>query len=1031
MRLMSVPFFSWLPSMGRILTLAVAVVLCMIVSPGGAAAQSGDDHGNIFNTATNLSLGTSITARIDPGDDRDVFKLDLSAASGQTDVWLYTTGELDTVGEFYDVYGALLVSNDDRYTTGRNYNFQIRRNVPPGVYYLLVRTYYDETGEYTLHTRAVTEPGNAPDAATRLMLDSPRPGIIDETGGADYFRLDLTESTNLRIYGRSWNYVPVEATVFDSTGETEVPVNIYPQRIRVFGFIFRDGFRIWDDLGPGTYYIKVSSPARDIFRDVPYTIIALDDPEYTEFIDTCEARTRSLNNPQIKDSLYGCQWHLENRNEVDINIEDVWAEGIMGEGVNIAIVDEGIDYTHPDLNENFDVTLSHDYTGSGDIYHPFEHHGTHLAGALAARDNDFGVRGVAPRATIYGYNLLAASESIFNETDAMIRNRAITAASNNSWGPSDGPRLGHASSFWERAVNEGLRTGYHGKGTFYVFAGGNGHLNGDNSNLDEYANYFGVTAVCAVNDHDTRSDYSETGANLWVCAPSNDSRDEHRGIVTTENSDRYLDDSGGTSTAAPQVTGVAALMRSVNPDLTWRDLKLILAATARKNDVRNPGWEDGAHIYGSATERYHFNHDYGFGVLDAKAAVDLANGWNNIPALGSSTAASGPLEAQIPDAPNDDDPVTVVSALAIDTNIGFTEFVEVRATFLHRSFRDLEIELVSPSGTVSKLVDEFDTYSNNFGLVRLNGGFRFGSARHLGEDPNGEWQLRITDRLPYVDGILDSWSITVYGHERTPGPPTVDSVTAVGESLTLAWTAPAQTAGLVVSSYDLRHILSDADETMDSNWTVVDDVWTAAAGGDLEFAIDGLVPRERHDVQVRATNDWGDGDWSAAITGTPGNARPSFTEGSATNRSIPENSPAGSDVGDPVAATDADGDTMIYTLGGNDADSFDIDAVTGQITVGAGTTLDYETLTSQSGDVVSTDVFAVDVTATDIFDVTDSITVTIMVTNVDLPGKGNDYDADSNEIIDREEAIAAVIDYFDGILTKEETLQIIQLYFSS
>jgi hypothetical protein len=63
--------------------------------------------------------------------------------------------------------------------------------------------------------------------------------------------------------------------------------------------------------------------------------------------------------------------------------------------------------------------------------------------------------------------------------------------------------------------------------------------------------------------------------------------------------------------------------------------------------------------------------------------------------------------------------------------------------------------------------------------------------------------------------------------------------------------------------------------------------------------------------------------------------------------------------------------------------------------------------------------------------VTDSVTVTISVTNVDLPGKGNDYDADSNEIIDREEAISAVVDYFDGLLTKEETLQIIQLYFSS
>ena len=108
-------------------------------------------------------------------------------------------------------------------------------------------------------------------------------------------------------------------------------------------------------------------------------------------------------------------------------------------------------------------------------------------------------------------------------------------------------------------------------------------------------------------------------------------------------------------------------------------------------------------------------------------------------------------------------------------------------------------------------------------------------------------------------------------------------------------------------------------------------------------------------------------------------------------------------------------------MGGADAGPFDIDAANGQITVGAATTLDYETQTT----------YTVVATATDIFDVTDSVTVTISVTNVDLPGKGNDYDADRNERIDREEAISAVIDYFDGLLTKEDTLQIIQLYFSS
>ena len=218
----------------------------------------------------------------------------------------------------------------------------------------------------------------------------------------------------------------------------------------------------------------------------------------------------------------------------------------------------------------------------------------------------------------------------------------------------------------------------------------------------------------------------------------------------------------------------------------------------------------------------------------------------------------------------------------------------------------------------------------------------------------------------------------------------------------------------------MRHILTDDDETMDSNWTVVEDVWTAAAGGALEYAIEGLALRERHEAQVRATNDWGKGEWSAIATGTPGNARPVFSEGSATDRSILENSAFGNNVGDPVAATDADGDTLTYTLGGADAGPFDIDGGTGQITVGTGTTLDFETQTS----------YSVIVTATDIFDVIDTVTVTIMVTNVDLPGKGNDYDADKNERIDRIEAIAAVIDYFDDVLTREETLEIIRLYFS-
>ena len=104
--------------------------------------------------------------------------------------------------------------------------------------------------------------------------------------------------------------------------------------------------------------------------------------------------------------------------------------------------------------------------------------------------------------------------------------------------------------------------------------------------------------------------------------------------MTTENSNRYRDDFGGTSSAAPAVSGVAALVRQANPDLTWRDVKLVLAETARKNDPANPGWEDGARMYGLATGSYHFNHEYGFGVVDAAAAVELAKSWTNLPQCG-------------------------------------------------------------------------------------------------------------------------------------------------------------------------------------------------------------------------------------------------------------------------------------------------------------------------------------------------------------------------------------------------------------
>ena len=438
-----------------------------------------------------------------------------------------------------------------------------------------------------------------------------------------------------------------------------------------------------------------------------------------------------------------------------------------------------------------------------------------MQGIIAARDNSVGVRGVAPRATIYGYNLLDGYASLAELLDAMTRNSELTAVSNNSWGNPDRPWPKRASSLWEQAIDAGTKTGYGGRGTFYVFSAGNGHLAGDDSNLDEYVNYYGVTAACSVQGRGARAPYSEMGANLWVCAPSNErpgvfGLGGRFGIVTTENSDNYARDFGGTSAAAPIVSGVAALMRSANPDLTWRDLKLILAASAQKNDPDNSGWVEGARKYRSesASGCYHFNHEYGFGLVDAGTAVAMAKQWVNVGELEVGGAGSGKLDMLIPDASVDGHSTTTASSITLEEGIGFTEFVEVNVSLRHESFRDLEIELVSPSGAVSRLAVPHDTYSDIFSyldFVPVRGSIRFGSARHLGEDPNGDWTLRVTDRIHAGEGILESWNITVFGHEPMPDAPIVEHVRAGSGALTVGWTPSVPRSDFDVTAYDLQH----------------------------------------------------------------------------------------------------------------------------------------------------------------------------------------------------------------------------------
>ena len=785
-------------------------------------------------TATNVSLGSSVAATIGGAGEVDFFKLDLSGQTGTTDVSLFTVSDnlqlLIGEAEFSGL--SVLLRNTDASGDTKWIRHVGDVSVSPGSYRFAVWSPDGDTGGYSLRAAAVPDHGGTTATATTLSLDAPTSGKLTSASDADYFKLVLTDAKDLAIMAFS----DVNAVMLNSDG-TEIPVNM---EIGAGG-----SNRIIDDFAPGTYYVKITAPDASSSTPVYYALYAYEDTGYGTWVDGCTDATNDLGISTIDDPLYACQWHLSSDDsaDMDINVESVWADSITGAGINVVVVDYTIDFSHADLSPNINSSLNHDYGARSNAYRPAEHHGTNVAGVIAALDNAIGVRGVAPRATIYGYNLLADGEiyaTDMNEADAMLRNRVVTAVSNNSWGPVDGYAFDHAPEVWEMAIDKGVKEGYGGKGVFYAWAGGNGgkpgvgRARGDNSNFDEYANYYGVTAVCAVGDDGIRSSYSEKGANLWVCAPSTGG---DLGIVTTENSDRYINTFGGTSSATPKVAGVAALLRHANPDLTWRDLKLILAASARQNHASNAGWKQGARKYGSTddSDRYHFNHEYGFGVVDAAAAVALARDWRNLPEFKNASSASRTLNRTIPD----NTASGITSSLSLDTEIDFTEFVEVTVTIDHPFWRDLRIELVSPAGSVSTLAVPavfIDIPVRPPESTVSPGTFRFGSAKHLGENPNGTWTLRVTDELPSDQGTLTSWSIKVYGHDNP--------VSAVSTGWTTA------TATVELHNPDSESLTAHLRYSGDDGTTWSTPAMQTTTGTSVDFDLTGLAPNAKYVLEA-------------------------------------------------------------------------------------------------------------------------------------------------------------------------------------
>ena len=239
-------------------------------------------------------------------------------------------------------------------------------------------------------------------------------------------------------------------------------------------------------------------------------------------------------------------------------------------------------------------------------------------------------------------------------------------------------------------------------------------------------------------------------------------------------------------------------------------------------------------------------------MVDAKAAVDLAKEWTNLPAMKTASADSGQIDLTIPDRKVGEDPTTLEYQLTINSNRdtpNFIEHVEVNIEFDHLSFRDLEVQLVSPSGKVSTLSFPNDRYRGE----PFTDKHRFGSAKHIGEDPAGVWTLRITDRIAEYEGLLKSWSIVARGHRGVSRQALPGNNPATGTP-TIAGTARVGTT-LRVDTSSIEDADGHENAPFSYQW-LADDAVINGATNDTYFlgpAVEGKTIR----VRVRFTDDWG------------------------------------------------------------------------------------------------------------------------------------------------------------------------------
>jgi subtilisin family serine protease len=544
---------------------------------------------------------------------------------------------------------------------------------------------------------------------------------------------------------------------------------------------------------------------RKVF-DVAQALLQRDDVEY------CHPE---LIRPRARKTVFPQQWHLRkttiNGLTVDAHANVEAAHQVTrGEGVTIAIIDDGVDIDHPEFASAGKIVAPRDATLLTDNPRPKDlfgtgpdngdNHGTACAG-VATGNGARGASGVAPAAKLMPIRLASGLGSQ-READAFIWAAEHGAdVISCSWGPEDGRwwklddpkhrQFVALPASTRLAIDRVTTTGRGGKGCVVLFAAGNGNESVDN---DGYASYAKVTAVAACNDTGRRSVYSDFGNAVWCAFPSNDieyapfsqpkpltagiwtvDRSGTAGYNTGTNADgdaegMFTDSFGGTSSACPGAAGVAALVLSVNPALKWNEVKDLLKRACDRIDPQGGQYDAAGH-----------SAKYGYGRLNARTAVDLAQ-----PQPRNEVTVNRRFDSPIPDLQ------TVTFALDVSDNAP-VEAVSVGVDLKHSWIGDLVITLEAPAATGVAPVTLHNRAGGSGSTIKTV--YDKASVPELvafaGKACNGTWTLRIRDAAAQDAGTLLSFSLRLsFVHQERMVAP---ALTVGGAQASAARGTPART----------------------------------------------------------------------------------------------------------------------------------------------------------------------------------------------------------------------------------------------